>query len=159
MEEKKGSDNQKLISKIKYIRSLSPSNNDNQNRKRESKETPEESENKYESSLTKNKSKKKTTYKTKKKQREYENNYQAVDSNKNMEDSFDKKNKLYENQRDNFLNKYMLKARENGFEETPNYENKTAEAKVSPDLSHINNNEKLLDLIEIIKNKNKKYEK
>ena len=66
MEEKKSSDNQKLISKIKYIRSLSPSNNDSQNRKRESKETPEESENKYESSLTKNKSKKKTTYKTKK---------------------------------------------------------------------------------------------
>ena len=182
MEEKKITENQKLINKIKYLRSLSPSSSDHLNRKRESKEIPEESI-KYDSQINdfsspnnqlssrerdswnenkqmrnKNKSKNKTTHKNKK-TREYDNNnYQIIDSSRNKDDSIDKKSNIYENQRENFFNKYMTKARENGLEEVPNYENKNPEKKPSPDFSHINNNEKIMDLIEIIKNKNKKYE-
>ena len=43
------------------------------------------------------------------------NNIGIVDFSKNTDDSIDKKNKLYENQREpSFLNKYMAKIRENG---------------------------------------------
>ncbi len=178
MEDKKLSDNQKLKYKKNYLRTVSPPENDNMDRKRESKEMPEESNNKYDNQTndyaspntqpsrertwnektqrnkSKNKSKTKTSHKNKV-MREYENNYQVVDS---RDDSLDKKNKLYENKRDNFLDRYMTKARENGLEEVPNHENKNQEKKASPDFIHINNNEKIMDLIEIIKNKNKKYE-
>ena len=73
---------------------------------------------------------------------------------KNMDESIEKKNKLYENQREpSFLNKYMAKIRENEMGEGKNYDNKNEERKMNGNYSYRGNSknkENIMDLIDIM---------
>ena len=91
------------------------------------------------------------------------NNYMFV---KNPDESIEKKNKLYENQREpSFLNKYMAKVRENEMGEGKNFDNKNEERKMNGNYSYRGNSknkENIMDLIEIMTRQyqqNKKKEK
>ena len=119
--------------------------------------------NKSKNSTSKNKSKVLTPFmnKYRKKNFDYQNYSSFLDNSRNKDDSIDKKNKLYENQRESFFNRYMLKMRESGLEDVPNYENKSQDKPNKATYTYngnLKNREKIKELIENINNKNKRYE-
>ena len=87
------------------------------------------------------------------------NNYAVYESNKNMDESMEKKKKLYENQREKpFFQKYIKKIRETELAEEPVYSNITSgRPKNIINYSYREKNrnrDKIKDLIENINNKN-----
>ena len=89
------------------------------------------------------------------------NNNGIIDNSRNKDESKEKKNKLYENQRDSFFKKYMSKIRENvvGFESSgTNLSIKLDNKNINFNLTSRENSkskEKIKDLIENINHKNK----
>ena len=180
MNEKNIETEQKIITKIKNIKNLSPFSRDLSLKQRKSNESNEQNNNKKHGTYSPFNRNQKNNISTEKeiffhrssnRSKDKDNNFvrkspinkskhltYIMENNKNMEE-IDKKKKLYENQREKpFFRKYIDKIRENGLADTQNSSSRPSVGKNNYNnysyRENTRNRDKIRDLIENINNKN-----